>query len=319
MEDAKGLHEWLSVHIFFRGAPHSIYSGLGDRVVLDVVAPFIDVCRDRGWFERYFFVRYTEGGPHIRLRLRSRQETLEREVWPALTEYVARRSYDLQSEWVGHGGERVSQSNGLLHAHWVAYERELERYGGFDGVTLAEDIFHISSESAIRLLRGTAPEDRPTRLGRALLAMLVVIQTFCNERTEAARLCKHYATNFLHAIAGEQREMLLQLFGSGFERQSQVLTEYVDEAWQCLAAGEPVSNTLDAYASEMQTLCDRFRQLLEAGKLRRAGVVLPGWQAAVTSFVPNYVHMMNNRLGVAIPEEAYLSYLIYHTLMEMAQ
>src|SRR5579871_1763921 len=57
---------WRSLHIWF-DAP-TIYSETADAVILDQAVPIARQAAEQG-AGRFFFVRYNEGGPHIRLRI----------------------------------------------------------------------------------------------------------------------------------------------------------------------------------------------------------------------------------------------------------
>src|ERR1700722_9423717 len=69
--------EWISAHLFFDGGT---YSTLSDDVILDVVKPFLASYSSVQWF----FVRYDEEGPHVRLRVKGPPEWLGDIVAPAL-------------------------------------------------------------------------------------------------------------------------------------------------------------------------------------------------------------------------------------------
>src|SRR5436305_4976522 len=85
-----------------------------------------------GWFDtrkgpaaRYFFVRYGEGGAHIRLRIFADAET--------------REAFLLQVESVAAG------NTDILRVERQRYEPEFERYGGRDVMRIAERQFCASS------------------------------------------------------------------------------------------------------------------------------------------------------------------------------
>ena len=104
-------------------------------VVRDVLADL----RATGTLGSWFFLRYVDPLPHLRLRLRiadrSARERCATMVWERLSAAVKARLLN-----------DVSQST---------YRRELERYGGTSGVELAEELFDIDSDLAIeQLARG---------------------------------------------------------------------------------------------------------------------------------------------------------------------
>jgi thiopeptide-type bacteriocin biosynthesis protein len=302
---------WLSEYLFHGGG---IYSGACDAVVLDAVEPFVRTCESRGWIDRWFFIRYGERGNHVRLRLHGDRAVLEREVGPALREHLAALYPGLAEGFPE--GPMPPGAEGVSHVAAVAYEPETDRYGGPEGVLLAEDFFHLSSEAALALLRRTRRDDRSSRLGKALLAVVVLVHTFRGSREAAGGFAHAYGTGYLQALVPdeERRALMRRAFGGGFEQQADTLTAYVDEAWDRLEAGDPLSDALDRYRLGLEEVRGRFGALLDAGRLASHGAVVAERDRAVAGIVPSYLHMMNNRLGVTVQEESYLAYLVHRSL-----
>lgn len=302
---------WRSEYLFHVGG---IYSGASDAVLLEAVEPFVRSCEARGWIDRWFFIRYAERGSHVRLRLHGDAGVLEREAGPALREHLAALFPGVAEGFPPDPAPRAGQ--GVTHVAAVAYEPETDRYGGPAGVLLAEDFFYLSSEAALALLRRTRPDDRSSRLGKALLATVVLVHTFRGSREAAGGFAHAYGTGYLHALVPdeERRALMTRAFGGGFEQQADTLTAYVDEAWERLEAGDPLSDALDRYRSGLEEVRSRFGALLDAGRLSHRGAVVAEWDRAVAGIVSSYLHMMNNRLGVGIQEESYLAYLVHRSL-----
>lgn len=112
----------------------SIYAGKAtvDDVLLNVVAPLVEELSP----ERWFFVRYADPGWHLRLRLHGASDVLASAALPRLSALVA--------PYLADG--RVSR------LQLDTYEREVERYGGPDGIELAERIFEADSAAALAIL-----------------------------------------------------------------------------------------------------------------------------------------------------------------------
>lgn len=294
-------HTWLGVHLFFDG---DIYRETADRVILEVVAPLVGESLERDWIRRFFFVRYSEGGAHVRLRLYGRPEVLDRRLKPRLRECAAAE--------LGHD----AAAGPVRRLAWVPYEPEVERYGGPHGVVLAEQLFHDSSEIAIRLLRKLGARERPARLGQALLAMVVLLSAFLDTRARSADLADTYGRSYLQALAPDpaQQAAWLRAFERGYDRQADKLAAYLEVAWETLAAGEELTPELTRYRQRLRTIAERFRSLLEGGKLQREAQTFRDWEESVGMILPSYMHLMNNRLGITGQEESYLSVLITQTL-----
>lgn len=288
---------WLSSQIYFAG---DLYGDTADRLLFEVVQPVDAECRERRWARRSFFIRYGDIGPHIRFRLYGRREVLERQVRPRLLAQV--------------DGSRLAE-----RLDWRVYEPETWRYGGPCGVALAERFFHGSSEAAYALLRKVDAERRPSRLGKGLLAMLVLLHTFRDSRRAAAELSAAYGSNYLHAMVPDRQERAahLEIFAHGYDRQAERLAPYVETAWEALAAGEPLTEELDLYRRHLLDVRRRFRRLAAAGRLQTETTTFNGYADSLQHIVPSYIHMMNNRLGITTREETYLALVIHRTLSRL--
>ena len=312
---------WLAVHLFFNAG---IYTGECDRIVLDVAEPFVRRCQENGWIDGHFFIRYSEYGPHVRLRLHGKERVLEETVWPALQEHVRSLYPDVSFErpggeaWRPDPGQSAEpvEAVQLTHAARIEYEPETDRYGGPEGVRVAELFFEHSSEAAYALLKKTHPRERSSRLGKGLLTMVVIMHVFCRSREHATRWGRNYGEGYLRSVArsDEGRTAWLGAFGSGYDQQAQNLGEYVQEVWERMDEGEELSEALDRYRDGLLEVRGHFQALFDAGRLSRPEMQLETWEHAVSAIVSSYVHMMNNRLGVTIQEESYLAYLAMRAL-----
>ncbi len=75
------IAEWMARRTpIFRRAFHG---PLAEHVLFDVVEPFVRLCQAEGWIDKWFFVRYHERGPHLRLRLHGSLALLGDTVVPA--------------------------------------------------------------------------------------------------------------------------------------------------------------------------------------------------------------------------------------------
>lgn len=286
--------QWSSTFLDFDAW---VYGEAADKILLEDLVPVIEEFRERGWIDRWFFVRYHENCPHLRLRCRGRSEDLEREIVPRIhlaTEATPR----------------------ILGAREVPYEPEFDRYGGLAGLAVSEDLFHCSSEVAVDLLRSLPVGDRSARLGQAMLVKIVTLWAFAPDRDEVADMAWAYGHGYLRALAPDSREQAswLEAFAAGLEKQASHLTDYIEAAWEALADGQSLTPRLDPWRDEVTAAAERFRALCQQGELWKDGEPCTHWQEASRFLAASHLHMMNNRLGIDIREESYLSVLIHHTL-----
>lgn len=313
--------EWLSVYLFFDGW---IYTTDCDRVIVDVAEPFVRRCQAQGWIDQHFFIRYSEFGPHVRLRLLGQPDVLGGEVWPALVEHLRAHNpgvqIDARPETPGVPKREEGQPVRVTHAARVAYEPETDRYGGPYALVVSERAFEVSSDAAYALIARMGTE-RSSRLGKGLLGMVIVIHIFADGREQGSGFTQMYSTNYLRSVAREEdgREALLEAFDQGFSNQSQTLMEYVDAIWEAMDDGDALSDTLDAYAAGMRAIRDEVRALFDEGRVQAGGQTAAEWVRAWQALLPSYIHMMNNRLGITIQEESYLGYLVTRALGRPAE
>jgi thiopeptide-type bacteriocin biosynthesis protein len=107
-----------------------------DRVLLELVHPLVKEIMSTGAADRWFFVRYADPQWHLRLRLHGSPAKLKNDVLPALVRLIEPQRHK------GH----------LWKVHLADYEPEIERYGGSQGLGIAEEFFQLDSELCLSLL-----------------------------------------------------------------------------------------------------------------------------------------------------------------------
>lgn len=119
---------WTSLHCRVSWQPEHI-----DTFITDTLDPML---AEREWF----YIRYGETGPHLRVRVRG-------EADPApFREAIAQADYPIletgRPDWLPHGDVRETP-----------YVPEIERYGGPQALPVAEELFCHSTKVAIAVLR----------------------------------------------------------------------------------------------------------------------------------------------------------------------
>jgi thiopeptide-type bacteriocin biosynthesis protein len=143
--------EWLYLKLY---CPRSAE----DDVVVMHVAPMADrLCRD-GSADRWFFVRYADPDPHLRIRLHGAPERLLRESLPALCAL----------------GADLMKDAACLRFGLDTYDREIDRFGGDRCLELVEEIFAADSRAVVRLLSATRRQR--SSVDRRILAVVSVDQ-----------------------------------------------------------------------------------------------------------------------------------------------
>jgi thiopeptide-type bacteriocin biosynthesis protein len=158
-----------------------------DTFITDKLVPLL---QDHQWF----YVRYWETGPHLRIRIRG-----EADVADQIRELIAAEDYPVQeidpekyyaglgattTTWLPHGDVRG-----------VPYVPETERYGGVDALPAAEELFCRSSEVAIAVLRSA----------QSLSAKLTAAMQLAMATTKALGLDRPAAAAWLRMMGASWR------------------------------------------------------------------------------------------------------------------
>lgn len=162
--------------------------------VLFRVEQILSGLQDTGVVDRWFFIRYRDPRPHIRLRAFGDPEVLWGQVLPEIGR-MCRSLFD----------QGVITDVGL-----DTYHREVERYGGFSLVELAEDLFSLDTRFVLSLLRDPSFHS--------------------DSDTVRSRAITYSALTFLHSICGEAAEIwsrLDTLSGSADDRLVEFRHHYV--------------------------------------------------------------------------------------------
>lgn len=278
--DARG---WTSWELHLASSARSA----SDRAVTDVVGPVVTGPVVTGRGAPWFFLRYWQGGPHVRLRVAG----LDRPAAAALTAELADRlavagrltddeapldAAEHLRAAAGHaagetGLDRVVQPLRVPGVHPGSYAPETERYGGPDHLAAAERLFCLSSGLALGVLsRAPSPA---ARAGLALQATAIAASAVGSPAEQAV-----FPVYGLGALRG-----LVEQLGHPRER----IDGWLQVPPWTGAADRP-GGPLAAWRGAVEAL---------AGALRPAGTVHPG------GVLSSHVHMLHNRLGLGLVEE----------------
>jgi thiopeptide-type bacteriocin biosynthesis protein len=278
--------QWLSMHYHL---PEPF-----EPFLRAVIAPAAKKVMREGLAESWFFIRYWTEGPHIRFRVKAPGDRVD-EVRALL--------YD------------VVRGNAGVDPREVPYEPELSRYGGEAGIGIAEDQFALSSETVIELIANDPEWSYDSILGSAIQLHLgfIIAQGYTLEqarnfyvRLEASSL------EFLFPRSqvdhdGETVRATVAAFVRAFETQRHEIVPMHEAVWEAVRTGDAGDDP--AFARWLEGNRAIAARLSAAGPL--------GPSTSPFGIRGSYLHMTNNRLGVAIRDEAFLAYLIRRSLDDM--
>jgi thiopeptide-type bacteriocin biosynthesis protein len=165
--------EWLYLKIYC--TPES-----ADRLLDKVIAPFLK--KHQALISSWFFIRYQDPDPHIRLRLKSSPES-SGVLLTALTGKLAKL-----------------RPGPVRDVRCDTYEREIERYSAAL-IILAEGYFHQGSEWTLKQLR-SAPQENST--APFALSYLLAERFLCRPET-VALFFEWRAAGFLAELSADKK------------------------------------------------------------------------------------------------------------------
>lgn len=327
--------DWIALHIF--------YSSNSNPMLEECIAPLITRLREEGLIDRWFFIRYWMEGPHLRLRLHP-TDPADRAVVLARAEDAAREfiktrpalykadpdvldtlykdmflmeysEADWEEKYGTDGAMPMQESNTLAE---YPYEPEYLKYGGPRGIRLAEEHFEHSSDLVVRLVSSTNLHVRNVMFGLALQLMTVSTLTFLPRPEDGATFHDRYQTIWETTMLA-QSSPTRDGFEANYQEMAEPLHERLSTVREALESGRPESlpGFLGEWAVHLAQLRDRLVRATEAGDIVLAEhytegdrVVASDPQATLYTMLVPFMHMTNNRLGVSIVEEVYLSHLL---------
>lgn len=162
--------DWTSLHCFLHCAPEA-----ADEFLLSDVAPLL---ADHSWF----FIRYGEGGPHLRIRVRDADPGLANQL-----HVLASKLPELEGPWPSKHGE----------VREVPYVPETSRYGGALALPIAEGVFTESTQVALRVISETPV--RSDRLAAATTLAVATGRALGMDRLATTRWLRRHARSWQHA------------------------------------------------------------------------------------------------------------------------
>lgn len=264
----KQEEKWLSLCIF--------YDEDADRLLKQVVHPFI-----QKWHSPWFFIRYWEGGDHIRLRLKT-AEIEHDEIVKALN----------------------LENTGIKSIQIAQYEPEIDRYGSYKSITWAEQYFECSSDYVLNWI--VKREVNQSIASQTIKLHLALLHTLKWEKEELIGVCNFFLEGWLPKLYNstdpkeEQRTFWLKQFEKVFIPLKNQMLQASSQFWQELNDGI-VDDNFREYLSKTIEVIDLYQNAgFEKDKLFQV--------------ISSFIHMNNNRLAISNYEEAYIMYVIISCL-----
>lgn len=281
-------NRWTSSYIYPGGRLSvAIRSLLG--MIVSGICDEVDV-------RKWFFIRYWDPMPHIRLRLETRDEMTTREIQQIVARNVRNRFRDLEG----------AQPLVLSSIKFVPYERETARYGGSYAIEVAEHHFWVSSTSVLSLMKSTPAWPYNRAIRAALLLSMICLIGF-GFRKEDARALYRSAGKYWGEIAlrSARNSSVYDALDKRLERDAERCRDVVEAAWSC---NENLDDILLSWLRGCRQVAAQYESVLQSRRL-----VDPMDSSIATklpwSIIGSLIHMTNNRLGVSSAHEPYIMLL----------
>lgn len=298
------MSSWRAWHIFLADRAST------DRFLLEVIRPEIARLRDLQEIGQWFYIRYWENGPHIRLRLNGVDDQKFAQLGDYLRlhaqEYAARDvSADTRfQQGVKFDGWHADPSAIPWFAqgevHEIEYEPELRRYGGKSGLEVAEALFGLSSEIALKVIEATRGDTAKTEtiaLHLTVATLMAVTPDYEARIDFLARMGAGWRGFATDAVQAEEsaREQYLTM--------RDALRDFAERLRQPSASSGQWSLFVLGYARGVSAGLAALERLAGEGKLISPVMGIPTrnaheTDAAIKSIALSLIHMMNNRLGM---------------------
>lgn len=328
---------WISAHLFHRGSL--------DQLITGAVAPLVEELTWSGALDGCFFLRYWEGGPHLRLRLLPTSPGHADQVRSTLLEHCTQYLTDhpsppipathtaeayraMAQRWAV--AERLVDHDPQLHpddtVEFIPYRPEYTAYGQRPALTAVETHFTESSTIALHLLNAGTP---PTQRHAVALAMLMLTLAVCEPDLDrvASRLRDTPASRVQRLTAADAAARALQ---DSYRRTRQALRDQARDLWA--RAHDPGQNPLRGQlAAWLQSIRHLHAQLTIAhaqgrfaptdslSPLTRLTRAASPQTPVVTQVVLRCTHLLCNRLGIHTTAEEHIVSLVVRTLTDLDQ
>ncbi|QJB39383.1 hypothetical protein HF324_16550 [Chitinophaga oryzae] len=269
---------WLSVHLFHAGDLNRLLQLLVGPVVQQAGCP----C---------FFIRYWEGGPHIRLRLHVAQDRLtevRRLLESAAQVYFT--AYPSCREEEARPAQQLLPNDTW---QYVPYVPETGRYGNEQTMPLAERQFGFSSAWVLAEINQINPSNA---LMQAIRLNLATLQALQETPEQTLDICHRFIQGWLPRLyhpqqdKAQQQAYFLQRMEERFAFYAPALTSAATALWN-----GNMPPALQAFAAGNSHVFTQYRRL--------------GFQQEqLGAITGSFLHMGHNRLGVANHDEAYIMY-----------
>ncbi len=321
---------WLAAHLY--------YATPWESFLTDAVAPLVNMVLKEKIVEQFFFIRYNEKGPHIRLRFKGDTMKINNELKPFIAHHF-NQYFQAYPSILSIPDDEIPKGwfpNNSLQ--FIPYEPEVDRYGGRNGLKVAERQFHLSSQVTLDMLANSKGWSYQTALSSAIQMHLALIYALGMDLDESKAFFSFFSQQWMFSTyhllsetklkvgSRKKGDQIGEWFELSYKEQRNSIVPFVQHMWEALmnCEGATEINWLERWINGMKVIGMDLERLHKANKLtfpydarqfNCKDISLEKKERWTIYF--SYVHMINNRLGLLNQDEAFIGYLLASALDEV--
>jgi thiopeptide-type bacteriocin biosynthesis protein len=253
--------EWLYV---------KFYSGqaTADQLLRDAIRPVADEVSRSGLVDGWYFIRYGDPDWHVRVRLHGDPVRLQAEVLPLMEAAAA--------PFLADGR--------IWRLQLDTYEREVERYGGDEGILLAEQLFHADSLAVLELLSVANDARAEVRWHMAVAGidrLLVDLGLDVNDRFAVMKVVAPAFAREFRVDAALRKQI-----SDKYRDERRELESLLEGTGNSTTLASSIAPILSRRSARLQPVAKALKALEQSGRLERP----------LADLAASFVHMHVNRL-----------------------
>ncbi|WP_438712603.1 thiopeptide-type bacteriocin biosynthesis protein [Aquimarina muelleri] len=289
----KHKHTWISAYLFYKES--------ANKFLIQFISPFVEKIQQEKVLLRYFFIRYNEGGAHIRLRLLVEKDN--ENMWKE------RLKKESEIYW-SNTHENIKKDKKFLYNHiqFTEYIPEIDRYGGMHVMNEAEKQFESSSEVVLyNLVRYSKNWKDNTAFLLAIKMHLLLFVSMDLSNKDMMKICKLFIQEWLPVLYDiskpqkEQQQFFLSEFAKKFNLYKEQMIFAVSTFLKDIKTNSLTENMLNAYYLKNESVNKVYKEKNIDLKIE-------------SSITTSFMHITHNRIGIINADEAYIVYLLYKCL-----
>lgn len=285
------MREWKAIHIY--------YYDNQDFLIMNGICPVLKKYN----ISDFFFIRYWEHGPHIRLRLLNLDKNTFEAIKVKINTFIKSKPSDIriiEDEYCKLSADYAKKENINKKSisymlpnntlHNAAYTPEIEKFHGEEGVTIAEDEFIYSSALAVNILNVANAKKQKLYFGAAfVLSLLNTVMKNKNELKSFMILYREYWERYATLNPDIKIRMMVNI------KDHTINIEAINK----------IKNfyTTNNFEKIHKSIFNKIADLSDNNR------------RTTYDFLMNFIHLFNNRIGI-IPLEEIELMMICEKIME---